>query len=352
MNLSAYIGQSGLAATLTWAFYDDTETIIGSFVGTNIQEAQNGWYSLDTSVSIPSNAVSIRWVDTSGTGLVAIEYFEEGRIADAVWKSSVLTLWGDDTFGDQIASVFATELNNILSRLPSALVGGRMDSSVGAMAADTLTSSALATSAVTEIANAVAAATGGTGAYSITVTVTDGTDPLPTALVRVTQGVTSIVLTTDASGQATFALDAATYDVAVTKSGYSFTPTTRTVTGNETGTLTNDLEMTAIVFSSVPSSPDKCIIYGYLVLSQTGGPAVNKKVVAKRTPKGRAYSNGFIVGEETMATTDGNGYFELEVTRNDAIEPAGSQYRIICTDASIDTTQSLNAANFDLSSIL
>ena len=36
-------------------------------------------------------------------------------------------------------------------RIPSALVGGRMDASVGAMAANTLTASALATDAVTEL---------------------------------------------------------------------------------------------------------------------------------------------------------------------------------------------------------
>lgn len=43
------------------------------------------------------------------------------------------------------------DLDDIQSRLPAALVSGRIDASVGAMAADTLTSSALATSAVTEI---------------------------------------------------------------------------------------------------------------------------------------------------------------------------------------------------------
>jgi len=49
-----------------------------------------------------------------------------------------------------IAGVQA-DTDNIQTRLPAALVSGRMDSSVGAMAADTLTASALATDAVTEI---------------------------------------------------------------------------------------------------------------------------------------------------------------------------------------------------------
>jgi len=43
----------------------------------------------------------------------------------------------------------------VLAKLPTALVGGRIDASVGAMAADTLTSSALATSAAQEVADAL-----------------------------------------------------------------------------------------------------------------------------------------------------------------------------------------------------
>lgn len=44
-----------------------------------------------------------------------------------------------------------TDTQDIQGRLPAALVSGRMDSSVGSMAANTLTASALATDAVTEI---------------------------------------------------------------------------------------------------------------------------------------------------------------------------------------------------------
>lgn len=49
-----------------------------------------------------------------------------------------------------IAAVQA-DTDNIQTRIPAALVSGRMDASVGAMAANTLTASALATDAVTEI---------------------------------------------------------------------------------------------------------------------------------------------------------------------------------------------------------
>lgn len=50
-----------------------------------------------------------------------------------------------------------SDTNDIQTRLPAALVGGRMDSSVGAAAANTLTASALATDAVNEIADGVRA---------------------------------------------------------------------------------------------------------------------------------------------------------------------------------------------------
>lgn len=49
-----------------------------------------------------------------------------------------------------------TDTQDIQSRLPAALVSGRMDSSVGAMAANTLTASALANDAVTEIQTGLA----------------------------------------------------------------------------------------------------------------------------------------------------------------------------------------------------
>lgn len=50
-----------------------------------------------------------------------------------------------------------SDTNDIQTRIPAVLVGGRMDSSVGAAAADTLTASALATDAVNEIADGVRA---------------------------------------------------------------------------------------------------------------------------------------------------------------------------------------------------
>jgi hypothetical protein len=48
-----------------------------------------------------------------------------------------------------------TDTDDIQTRLPAALVGGRMDSSVGAMASNVITATALDATAATEIAEAI-----------------------------------------------------------------------------------------------------------------------------------------------------------------------------------------------------
>lgn len=175
----------------------------------------------------------------------------------------------------------------------------------------------------------------GSGAYTITVTVTDGTDPLQNALVRVTEGVNSFTVTTDVNGQGQFSLDAATYTVSITKGGYSFTPTTRTVTGNEAGTLTGDLEMTAVAITP-PSDPSLCRIFGTLY-KPDGEKAVAAKVTATLVVRGNkaAKAGGVIVDRAAEAISDSDGEFTMDVVRTDAITPADCTWTIECEDANL-----------------
>ena len=91
-------------------------------------------------------------------------------------QASVTTI--DDFLDTEIAAIKAvtdllpnagalttiqSDLDNIQTRLPAALVSGRMDSSVGAMATDTLTADALAADAVAEIAASIAGSSLATG---------------------------------------------------------------------------------------------------------------------------------------------------------------------------------------------
>jgi len=81
----------------------------------------------------------------------------------------------------------------------------------------------------------------GTGAYTITITVTDDQTPavnLQNATVRLTEGATSVVAQTSATGTAVVALDAATYDVAITKAGYTGQTTTLVVAANASQSYT------------------------------------------------------------------------------------------------------------------
>lgn len=57
------------------------------------------------------------------------------------------------------ATAIETDTQDIQSRLPAALVSGRMDSSVGAMAANTITASAVASDAIAEIQSGLATST-------------------------------------------------------------------------------------------------------------------------------------------------------------------------------------------------
>ncbi len=111
--------------------------------------------------------------------------------------------------------------------------------------------------------SAVIAATG-SGARVVTITVTDGTDPLENATVRVTSGLT-YTATTNASGVATFNLDDATYAVSITRSGYSYAGTTLVVDGSESATYA----MTAV--SITPGSGD--LTTGYLTALTEAGVA-------------------------------------------------------------------------------
>jgi hypothetical protein len=85
--------------------------------------------------------------ETNGD-LVAFTFIGTGAITSTVQIYTGFPQSADNT--SNITTILA-DTDNIQTRLPAALVSGRMDASVGAMATDVLTSTALAASAVTEI---------------------------------------------------------------------------------------------------------------------------------------------------------------------------------------------------------
>lgn len=230
---------------------------------------------------------------------------------------------------------------------------------------------ALATDAVTEIANGVNTTLSsshgsgtwgpfaGSGANAITVTVTDGTDPLQNAIVTLYDGATLAgSLSTDASGNASFSLAVATYTVAIVKANYSFTPTTRTVTGNQAGTLVNDLEMTAGSVITAPSDPSLCRLVGFM-RNPHGAVVPNAKVVMRMTSptaptdQSVTYQDFIIAGRLVDAETDATGQLDTEILRTDLLDTAGWTWTIECKKAGVTLEGiTLTTATKDLKTLL
>jgi hypothetical protein len=103
----------------------------------------------------------------------------------------------------------------------------------------------------------------GTGARTVTITVTDGADPVESAKVRMTMGADTFIASTGVSGIASFSLDDGTYVVAITRSGRQFMPTTLVVSKDTDHTYV----MTQVTIP--PSNPT--LVTGYLYCYDKNG---------------------------------------------------------------------------------
>ncbi len=136
------------------------------------------------------------------------------------------------------------------------------------------------------------------GARTITITVDDGTTALESARVRVTQGAETYELSTNASGQAVFALDDATWTVAITKPLFTFTNTTLIVSADASQTYS----MTSI---AVPASnPGR--VTGFIYTYDEDGAVAVGVVVSLQAAKfpGKGLSLDTAV---RTSTSDANG---------------------------------------------
>lgn len=97
----------------------------------------------------------------------------------------------------------------------------------------------------------------GTGARTVDITVNDGTDPLEDAAVRLTKGAATYRADTDVSGECSFSVDDGTYTVSITLVGYSFTPVSLVVDGNETQVYSLDL-----IIIPASTAPQSVTVYG------------------------------------------------------------------------------------------
>jgi hypothetical protein len=180
----------------------------------------------------------------------------------------------------------------------------------------------------------------GSGAYTFTVTVNDGTTALQNATVRLVEGVNNYVAVTNASGVAVFALDAATYSVAISKAGYSFTPTTKVI-ANTTSQTYSMTAVTPTLPAAANLSTGTAICYG------TTGLPLQGVVVTIQQVQGTGTDGSAYDGDTFTLTSNASGV----ISHNGFVR--GATYSIrrgIRGEAKSFTVP--NAVSFDLSEIV
>ena len=236
-------GFSTHSAADVWAV--GTRTITGGTITTYTGNTpQTGDAHAYLTSNVGTNGANLTAADDAVLSAVgALSIPTAGAIADAVWDEAISGHLTAGTTGAKLNSLSAggdaTAANQtiIITHLTD-IKGSGFSSST-----DTLE----------KIRDALPVSTGA-GAYTLTVTVNDGTTALQNATVRLSEGANAFAGLTNASGVVAFSLDAATYDVAITKDGYSFNPTTKVVAGSGSQTYS----MTAVVIT--PSAdPLKCV---------------------------------------------------------------------------------------------
>ena len=144
----------------------------------------NGWTSgsFGDRLLVSNNSNRTIGVTGSGSGHVHadVHTMQTNTITDSALAASAVTEIQSGLATSEGQTTAQASLDDIQSRLPAALVAGRMDASVGAMQADTVTSAALAASAVTEIQTGLATSAAQTTAQS---ELDDIQSRLPAALV-------------------------------------------------------------------------------------------------------------------------------------------------------------------------
>jgi hypothetical protein len=287
--------------------------------------------------SIASNAVNASALASDAVTEIQSGLATQASVDDLPTNAELATALG--TADDAVLAAIATvqsDTNDIQTRLPAALEGGRiaavLDSAARVKLHGTqddyaplkssdytapLTAAATRTALGMSAADldtqldailAAASAGAGTGARLVTITVNDGTTVLQNAVVRLTEGGNTYRALTNVSGVATFNVDDATYSVAISKVGYSYAGTTIVVNGVEIATYS----MTAI--NVTPGSGD--LTTGYLTcLDELGAAEANVAVrcqLVQVPTSGTGYAYDSTVQIDTSAA---NGLVEFPMIK-------------------------------------
>jgi hypothetical protein len=150
----------------------------------------------------------------------------------------------------------------------------------------------------------------GSGARTITITVTDGTDPLQNARVRLTEGANTFTALTNVSGVVTLNGDDATYTVAITKASHSFAGASLVVSGDTVQTYAMTLVSVAPP-ADAASSTGVAIVYDENEIPEASVPVYFRKYVSGG-PGTAGYIEDYAV--KTL-TSDASGNIEGQFRR-------------------------------------
>lgn len=199
----------------------------------------------------------------------------------------------------------------------------------------------------------------GSGAFTVTVTVSNVASPfgiLQNALVRLIEvgnPSNDFTAVTSSSGIATFAINAATYNITITKDGWQFTiPATIVVSGSANFNKT----MAAVAIPPAPANPSQCTVYAYLL--NMDGTAASGVVVNAQLDTGdesvipTSGGGSIFVPTVVSATSDGSGYMEMDLFQNAMIEPDDTLWNISAPQANFFRSVTLSTSTLNLNTTL
>jgi len=150
-----FVEEAGMLEAVQAAGFQLKNGAAFASISPTVTERGSGWYNLALTTSHTDTLGDLA-VHVTASGADPTDFLcrVSARLVDDVLPTSSYTAPDNATI-----TAIAGYTDSIESRLPAALVGGRMDSSVGSMASNVLTAAALATDAVTEIQSGLATST-------------------------------------------------------------------------------------------------------------------------------------------------------------------------------------------------
>lgn len=221
-------------------------------------------------------------------------------IVTAVWSFALASI---DTAGSaaKILSDAGTGIATLLTRITTAAYNTFVD------LAQMIVNDGTANAQWSATAMANIPVAGGTGARTVTITVRDpSANPIQNATVRVSRTGESFALQTNASGVAVFSLDDATWSVAITATGFSFSPVSLVVSANVSQTYAMTAAGGGVTPSEAPMTTGYWVVYNQNGTIQAGAQV---SIQASSPPAG---STGIVMEDAVRtATADNNGVVQF-----------------------------------------